>query len=344
MSFSRATGVYSVERVRDRAQLIMTIDGIGIRLENADGAVVEAAVYSYQEQQQPDGASPSLAAADELARMGVGQCGGSRSHPNGSRTPTLVFGAAENHGSGLVHARVIDSLLVVEIMKAGNFTEQMLRCESDRTAIKISRMLAENGNRQRLRWKVALRKQKNGLRAAFDAVDVDGNGTIGFSELRSMLSALGKSFTDAELRQVMRSLDVDASGHLEFHEFYDTMCSWQDQDLRDIFNYFDRDGDSLDVDEMAAVLKALGQELTIDDVIGLVKSLDYDCSGRVEVSTPRVTVCERHAGPTDALLVNRWTNLRSTCDLFSASCIRLSILPGDLQTIAMSSSRSTLWG
>lgn len=57
------------------------------------------------------------------------------------------------------------------------------------------------------------------IRAAFQTLDVDGNGFISSTELRVVLDACGKAVTDEEIDQMMRVVDADGDGQLSFKEF-----------------------------------------------------------------------------------------------------------------------------
>mmetsp|Transcript_110201 Transcript_110201/g.152472 ORF Transcript_110201/g.152472 Transcript_110201/m.152472 type:complete len:219 (-) Transcript_110201:35-691(-) len=54
---------------------------------------------------------------------------------------------------------------------------------------------------------------------AFDALDVDGSGSITFNELKKVNQAYKGGFSDDELREQFKELDVDGSGEITFWEF-----------------------------------------------------------------------------------------------------------------------------
>merc|ERR1711963_546084 len=51
--------------------------------------------------------------------------------------------------------------------------------------------------------------QDRGMRAAFEALDKDGNGTIREAELRQILTTLGEALTIHELDLIMREIETD---------------------------------------------------------------------------------------------------------------------------------------
>jgi calmodulin len=121
------------------------------------------------------------------------------------------------------------------------------------------------------------------VRAVFDAVDTDGSGAIGLSELGILLETLGQpERSEAELRHTMQMMDVDNSGEVEFDEFSLMLMQWQEDELRSVFGYFDRDGSGeIDIAEFREALLALGQSINADQLDALVAQADTDGSGSI---------------------------------------------------------------
>ncbi|KAF4634399.1 hypothetical protein G7Y89_g3712 [Cudoniella acicularis] len=57
------------------------------------------------------------------------------------------------------------------------------------------------------------------LRAAFNVFDRDHNGVISAAELREVMISLGETLTPAELDEIMREVDADGNGTIDFEEF-----------------------------------------------------------------------------------------------------------------------------
>lgn len=57
------------------------------------------------------------------------------------------------------------------------------------------------------------------LRRAFDAIDLDGSGTIGKRELYRALEAIGVEGTSREMLSLYNAIDADRSGQLDWEEF-----------------------------------------------------------------------------------------------------------------------------
>lgn len=50
--------------------------------------------------------------------------------------------------------------------------------------------------------------------------DLNGNGYIGNAEIRFVLEAMQEKVTDEEIDEMIRMLDVDGDGEVNFKEFY----------------------------------------------------------------------------------------------------------------------------
>lgn len=57
------------------------------------------------------------------------------------------------------------------------------------------------------------------LKAVFDAVDVNGNGSISIDELEKALETAEVSFDRNEVKAKVREADKDKSGEIDFKEF-----------------------------------------------------------------------------------------------------------------------------
>ena len=61
------------------------------------------------------------------------------------------------------------------------------------------------------------------IKAAFKAFDKDGNGFVSASDLRHALTSLGEKFTQAEVDEVIRVLDVDSDGQVNYEQLVHAM-------------------------------------------------------------------------------------------------------------------------
>jgi len=129
------------------------------------------------------------------------------------------------------------------------------------------------------------------LREAFGLFDKDGDGTITLKELSSVLNSLGQNPSEEELVGMIREVDQDNSGTIEFEEFCVLMAKNMreqdnEEDLQEAFKIFDADGSgSITKDELKATLATVmgntDESLPEDDIDEMIKEADIDGDGQV---------------------------------------------------------------
>ncbi|MEM7590001.1 MAG: EF-hand domain-containing protein [Cyanobacteria bacterium P01_A01_bin.83] len=62
---------------------------------------------------------------------------------------------------------------------------------------------------------------------AFSVFDADGSGTISVKELATIMNSLGQQTSPQELRELIKEVDVDRSGSIDFEEFKALMIARQ---------------------------------------------------------------------------------------------------------------------
>lgn len=88
----------------------------------------------------------------------------------------------------------------------------------------IESTLNELALRQEFRRAVVLRRMKSfpnkeQLKEAFDEIDEDKSGALDSKEIRLLMQSLGSAFTDREIEILIKTLDINESGEIDFHEF-----------------------------------------------------------------------------------------------------------------------------
>uniref|UniRef100_A0A915D1Z9 EF-hand domain-containing protein n=1 Tax=Ditylenchus dipsaci TaxID=166011 RepID=A0A915D1Z9_9BILA len=61
------------------------------------------------------------------------------------------------------------------------------------------------------------------LKAVFEELDVDGDGQIKRSELRTAFQRMGHTLTDGEINAIYKHVDVNNDGKINFNEFVEMM-------------------------------------------------------------------------------------------------------------------------
>ena len=82
------------------------------------------------------------------------------------------------------------------------------------------------------------------FREAFALFDKDGDGTISTKELGTVMNSLGQKPTAAELETMIKEIDTDGNGEIDFDEFLTMMAkklqeSDLEDDIREAFRVFD---------------------------------------------------------------------------------------------------------
>jgi Ca2+-binding EF-hand superfamily protein len=139
---------------------------------------------------------------------------------------------------------------------------------------------------------------------AFSSLDQNGDGKISRREFkRVLLDLTGGRVTDEEAEVVLREMDFDDSGYLDFREFcvlyataakrasvgmyelttllFDAMKSSYDS-LPDVFRKFDKDrSGTLTLDEFVLMVSSFSRKISRVKVEALFNEIDIDSSGHL---------------------------------------------------------------
>ncbi|KAB5529429.1 hypothetical protein DKX38_019510 [Salix brachista] len=130
-------------------------------------------------------------------------------------------------------------------------------------------------------------KQIAEFREAFCLFDKDGDGRITFEELATVFKSLDHGATEEELRIMIREVDADGNGTIEFGEFWNLMArkikeNDADEELRQAFKVFDKDQDGyISPNELRHVMMNLGEQLTEEELEQMIRVADLDRDGLV---------------------------------------------------------------
>ncbi|KAK9683117.1 hypothetical protein RND81_10G117800 [Saponaria officinalis] len=127
------------------------------------------------------------------------------------------------------------------------------------------------------------------LAGIFAKFDENGDGLISAAELRQLLKSLGTSTTEEEVAAMMSEMDNDGDGFVDlaeftaFHAASGGIHGVSTKELRDTFSMFDKDGNGrISARELHAVLKSLGEKVTVKDCSRMIQSVDADGDGHVD--------------------------------------------------------------
>jgi len=147
------------------------------------------------------------------------------------------------------------------------------------------------------------------LRDAFSLFDKDGDGTITINELGDVMKSLGLNPSQEELRRMMREVDTDRNGTIDFNEFLTMMAAHSSagsdglDELRAAFNMFDKDGSGqISIQELKQVMHSLGERLTDRELEEMIHEADNNGDGEINFEEfCKVTV---FLGPYPVLFIN----------------------------------------
>jgi calcium-dependent protein kinase len=126
------------------------------------------------------------------------------------------------------------------------------------------------------------------LRAAFEALDENGDGLLTAAELRDGMAKAGFSDIPTDLQQILEAVDSNSSGVIDYTEFLAATLDKQAYMKEDIcwaaFRAFDRDGNgTISKEELALVLQDRDvAAVAMRDVAELLGTLDTNGDGEID--------------------------------------------------------------
>jgi calmodulin len=134
-------------------------------------------------------------------------------------------------------------------------------------------------------------EQMMDLKEAFDLFDKDKDGRITGVELKTVMQSLGQQPTDAEIADMINEVDVDGNGTIEFSEFIAMMekklSALDPQTVNDemyqAFKVFDKDGNGFICrEELKEAMQNLGEQLCDNDIDEMIAEADLDKNGLID--------------------------------------------------------------
>merc|ERR1719265_831885 len=128
------------------------------------------------------------------------------------------------------------------------------------------------------------------IKEAFDLFDADGSGSIDAKELKVALRALGFEPKKEELKKLVSDLDKSGSssgqGQLDFNEFLEIMTAKMSEkdtkeQIQKAFQLFKGPTGKISFEDLKAVAKELGETMSDEELIEMIKEADKDQDGEV---------------------------------------------------------------
>ncbi|XP_063727576.1 uncharacterized protein LOC134855109 isoform X1 [Symsagittifera roscoffensis] len=129
----------------------------------------------------------------------------------------------------------------------------------------------------------------NDIKEMFKMYDKNGDGRISKGELMLTMQLIGANPTKDEVENMIREVDTDGNGYIEFKEFVQFAKVYllnrdPEKELRDAFKVFDRNGDGvLDASEISKIMRSMGERLTEREIQTMINEADRNGDGKIDI-------------------------------------------------------------
>ena len=123
---------------------------------------------------------------------------------------------------------------------------------------------------------------------SFAQFDLEGAGRIATHEMGTFFKALGQEHTDEEIEKMKLEVDADGDGTVDFPEILSMMARMMKDDdteakVMEAFKVFDRNGTGgIDIEDLRRVMTNLGDKLTPDEMDQMIREADLDENGVID--------------------------------------------------------------
>ncbi|XP_022972423.1 calmodulin-like protein 1 [Cucurbita maxima] len=140
-------------------------------------------------------------------------------------------------------------------------------------------------NRQSSGLRQALQPSMEEIKQIFKWFDTNRDGRISKHEYRGILEALGRGSSMEEVQKIFKAVDTDGDGYINLNEFMEVLRSGvQTREVESAFKTFDVNGDQkISAEEVMRVLKGLGEKCSIEDCRRMVRAVDRNGDGMVDM-------------------------------------------------------------
>eukprot|EP01059_Diplonema_ambulator_P027061 TRINITY_DN4469_c0_g1_i1.p1 TRINITY_DN4469_c0_g1~~TRINITY_DN4469_c0_g1_i1.p1 ORF type:complete len:156 (+),score=62.36 TRINITY_DN4469_c0_g1_i1:68-535(+) len=136
-------------------------------------------------------------------------------------------------------------------------------------------------------------------RHVFQLFDSDNSGAICLKELGSAMKSLGMKPTDQELEDMVKEVDIDGGGEIEFDEFLHLVSKQVTEpelleQLERVFHKFDDDKDGyINSTDLVYALKTFANtQMTDEEARELMSDVDPNGDGKIDLAEFIKLMCE----------------------------------------------------
>ena len=130
-------------------------------------------------------------------------------------------------------------------------------------------------------------EQRKDLQDIFDQFDKDKDGKISGKELANAMFSMGQNPTDDEINEMMREVDLNQDGKIDFDEFMILMTksspeTQAEEEVINAFRVFDKEGNGLIASsELKHIMMTIGDKMTEEEADEMVNEADIDEDGMI---------------------------------------------------------------
>jgi len=122
---------------------------------------------------------------------------------------------------------------------------------------------------------------------AFSKFDSDADGVVTSVEVGQIMRSIGQNPSEAEIQDMVNTVDKDGTGNIDFPEFLLMMTLKHnvenaEDEIREAFKVFDGDGNGyINRQELAVVMMNIGEKLTSEEIQEMIDEADIDGDGQI---------------------------------------------------------------
>ena len=130
-------------------------------------------------------------------------------------------------------------------------------------------------------------EQRKDYQDIFDQFDKDKDGKISGKELQNAMFSMGQNPTEDEINEMMREVDLNQDGKIDFDEFMILMTNnspetQAEEEVINAFRVFDKEGNGLIASsELKHIMMTIGDKMTEEEADEMVNEADIDEDGMI---------------------------------------------------------------